>query len=104
MDGVTGLTQPAIPSGKTTVYSSLARRQAHCTTHYGDEMVQMAAGHDGLLGHTRKPGTRLIDEGCNGTFASCSVHMTLNRTPQRLDGLEPPADMQNSRVFPASTL
>lgn len=49
MDGVTGLTQPAIPSGKTFVYEFVARRPGTFMYHpHGDEMVQMAMGMMGF--------------------------------------------------------
>ncbi|MFZ6672678.1 multicopper oxidase family protein [Undibacterium sp. Xuan67W] len=45
MDGVTGLTQPAIPPGKTFVYEFIARRPGTFMYHpHADEMVQMAMG------------------------------------------------------------
>ena len=45
MDGVSGLTQPPIPSGKTFVYEFVARRPGTFMYHpHGDEMVQMAMG------------------------------------------------------------
>ncbi len=52
MDGVSGLTQPAIPPGKTFVYEFVARRPGTFMYHpHADEMTQMAMGDDGLLGH-----------------------------------------------------
>lgn len=49
MDGVTGLTQPAIPSGKTFVYEFVARRPGTFMYHsHGDEMTQMAMGMMGF--------------------------------------------------------
>ncbi|MFG6489152.1 multicopper oxidase family protein [Roseateles sp. BYS78W] len=49
MDGVTGLTQPAIPPGKTWVYEFIARRPGTFMYHpHADEMVQMAMGMMGL--------------------------------------------------------
>ena len=45
MDGVSGLNQPAIPSGKTYVYEFTARRPGTFMYHpHGDEMTQMAMG------------------------------------------------------------
>jgi len=45
MDGVTGLNQPGIPSGKTFVYEFEARRPGTFMYHsHGDEMTQMAMG------------------------------------------------------------
>jgi manganese oxidase len=49
MDGVTGLTQPAIPPGKTFVYEFTARRPGTFMYHpHADEMVQMAMGMMGF--------------------------------------------------------
>lgn len=49
MDGVSGLTQPAIPPGKTWVYEFVARRPGTFMYHpHADEMVQMAMGMMGL--------------------------------------------------------
>lgn len=45
MDGVSGLNQPAIPSGKTFVYEFAAKRPGTFMYHpHGDEMAQMAMG------------------------------------------------------------
>jgi FtsP/CotA-like multicopper oxidase with cupredoxin domain len=49
MDGVGGLTQPAIPVGKTFVYEFEARRPGTFMYHpHADEMVQMAMGMHGF--------------------------------------------------------
>ena len=49
MDGVTGLTQPGIPPGKTFVFEFVARRPGTFMYHpHADEMVQMAMGMMGL--------------------------------------------------------
>jgi manganese oxidase len=49
MDGVTGVTQPAIPPGKTFVYEFVARRPGSFMYHpHADEMVQMAMGMMGM--------------------------------------------------------
>jgi len=63
MDGVTGLTQPAIPPGKTYVYEFVARRPGTFMYHpHADEMVQMAMGMMGLwITHPRQRHP-LIDE------------------------------------------
>jgi FtsP/CotA-like multicopper oxidase with cupredoxin domain len=45
MDGVSGLTQPAIQPGKTFVYEFVARRPGTFMYHpHADEMTQMAMG------------------------------------------------------------
>ena len=49
MDGVSGLTQPAIASGKTFVYEFIAKRAGTFMYHpHADEMVQMAMGMYGF--------------------------------------------------------
>ncbi|WP_443083416.1 multicopper oxidase family protein [Variovorax sp. PBL-E5] len=49
MDGVSGLTQPAIPPGKTFVHEFVARRPGTFMYHpHADEMVQMAMGMMGF--------------------------------------------------------
>jgi len=49
MDGVAGLTQPAIAPGKTFVYEFVARRPGTFMYHpHADEMVQMAMGMMGF--------------------------------------------------------
>ncbi|WP_440963172.1 multicopper oxidase family protein [Massilia sp. GER05] len=49
MDGVTGLTQPGIPPGKTFVYEFVARRPGTFMYHpHADEMTQMAMGMMGF--------------------------------------------------------
>jgi FtsP/CotA-like multicopper oxidase with cupredoxin domain len=49
MDGVAGLTQPAIQPGKTFVYEFIARRPGTFMYHpHADEMTQMAMGMMGL--------------------------------------------------------
>ncbi len=56
MDGVTGLTQPAIQAGKTFVYEFEARRPGTFMYHpHADEMTQMAMGMMGFwVTHPRK--------------------------------------------------
>jgi outer membrane protein TolC len=65
MDGVGGLNQPQIPPGKTFVYEFVARRPGTFMYHpHADEMVQMAMGMMGFLGHasTRAaPAHRRVD-------------------------------------------
>ena len=63
MDGVTGLTQPAIPSGKTFVYEFILRRSGTFMYHpHSDEMVQMAMGMMGFfVVHPRDPAERRVD-------------------------------------------
>ncbi|MBN9329128.1 MAG: copper oxidase [Comamonas sp. SCN 67-35] len=62
MDGVTGLTQPAIAPGKTFIYEFVAHRPGTFMYHpHADEMVQMAMGMMGFwVTHPKAP-TPLIE-------------------------------------------
>lgn len=63
MDGVSGLTQPAIKPGKTFVYEFVARRPGTFMYHpHADEMVQMAMGMHGMWVTHPKAIHPLIDE------------------------------------------
>ncbi|ABM93457.1 multicopper oxidase family protein [Methylibium petroleiphilum] len=63
MDGVGGLTQPAIQPGKTFVYEFVARRPGTFMYHpHADEMVQMAMGMMGFWITHPKQKHPLIDE------------------------------------------
>ena len=63
MDGVTGLTQPAIQPGKTFVYEFVARRPGTFMYHpHADEMTQMAMGMMGFWVTHPKGAHPLIDE------------------------------------------
>jgi len=63
MDGVAGLTQPAIEPGKTFVYEFVARRPGTFMYHpHADEMVQAAMGMMGLWITHPKGRHPLIDE------------------------------------------
>ena len=63
MDGVTGLTQPGIPPGKTFVYEFTARRAGTFMYHpHADEMVQMAMGMMGFwITHPKDPSLMRVD-------------------------------------------
>ncbi|MEJ8859500.1 copper oxidase [Variovorax robiniae] len=63
MDGVTGLTQPAIQPGKTFVYEFVARRPGTFMYHpHADEMTQMAMGMMGSWVTHPKGDHPLIDK------------------------------------------
>ncbi len=63
MDGVAGLTQPAIPVGKTFVYEFVARRPGTFMYHpHADEMTQMAMGMMGFWVTHPKEKHPLIEE------------------------------------------
>lgn len=63
MDGVAGLTQPGIASGKTYVYEFVAQRSGTFMYHpHADEMVQMAMGLMGFwVTHPRNPEEHRVD-------------------------------------------
>jgi FtsP/CotA-like multicopper oxidase with cupredoxin domain len=63
MDGVTGLTQPGIPPGKTFVYEFVARRPGTFMYHpHADEMAQLAMGLMGFWVTHPRAKHPLIDE------------------------------------------
>ena len=63
MDGVAGLNQPAIPSGRTYVYEFEARRPGTFMYHpHADEMTQMAMGMMGFWVTHPRGGHPLIGE------------------------------------------
>ncbi len=63
MDGVTGLTQPGIPPGKTFVYEfDLVKSGTFMYHPHADEMVQMAMGMMGLFViHPKDPALHRVD-------------------------------------------
>jgi len=63
MDGVSGLTQPPIPPGKTYVYEFTLRRSGTFMYHpHADEMTQMAMGMMGLfIVHPKNPDFMRVD-------------------------------------------
>lgn len=63
MDGVSGLTQPAIPPGKTFVYEFEAKRAGTFMYHpHADEMTQMAMGLMGSwITHPKNPKFMAVD-------------------------------------------
>jgi FtsP/CotA-like multicopper oxidase with cupredoxin domain len=63
MDGVGGLTQPAIEPGKTFVYEFVLKRSGTFMYHpHADEMVQMAMGMMGsFIVHPRDPQLHRVD-------------------------------------------
>jgi FtsP/CotA-like multicopper oxidase with cupredoxin domain len=63
MDGVSGLTQPPIPVGKTWVYEFVLQRAGTFMYHpHADEMTQMAMGMMGLfIVHPKDPRQHAVD-------------------------------------------
>ena len=84
MDGVSGLTQPPIPVGKTFVYEfTLLRSGLALLSHAPDEQVQLALGMYGcLVVHPKDP----RQMGSTATSCSCWRRTTSSRaamTPPR---------------------
>ncbi|MFZ9477727.1 MAG: multicopper oxidase family protein [Steroidobacteraceae bacterium] len=103
MDGVTGLTQPSIPPGKTFVYEFVARRPGTFMYHpHTDEMVQMAMGMMGFwVTHPRGPNP-LIDE-ADRDFCFLLNAFDIDpgsATPRIMTMLDFNIWSWNSRVFP----
>ena len=62
MDGVSGLTQPAIPSGETYVYEFTLRQSGTYMYHpHADETVQMAMGMMGMFVIHPKEASHQVD-------------------------------------------
>ncbi len=102
MDGVGGLTQPAIGPGETFVYEFTLRQHGTLMYHpHADEMVQMANGMMGLfIIHPRDP----VDPPVDRDYAILLHNWAIHPGTYRPD----PAIMQdfdlwtmNSKVFPA---
>jgi FtsP/CotA-like multicopper oxidase with cupredoxin domain len=103
MDGVSGLTQPAIEPGKTFVYEFVARRPGTFMYHpHADEMVQMAMGLMGMwITHpkTRHPHIADVDRDFCFLLNSFDVDPG-SYTPKTMTMLDFNIWSWNSRVFP----
>ena len=103
MDGVTGLTQPAIPAGKTFVYEFVARRPGTFMYHpHADEMVQMAMGMMGFWITHPKGKHPLIDE-VDRDFVFLLSNYDIepgSYTPKIMTMLDFNIFTWNSRIFP----
>ena len=103
MDGVTGLTQPAIPAGKTFVYEFVARRPGTFMYHpHADEMVQMAMGMMGFWITHPKGKHPLIDE-VDRDFVFLLNNYDIepgSYTPKIMTMLDFNLFSWNSRIFP----
>ena len=103
MDGVTGLTQPAIPAGKTFVYEFVARRPGTFMYHpHADEMVQMAMGMMGFWITHPKARHPLIDE-VDRDFVFLLNNYDVepgSYTPKIMTMLDFNLFAWNSRIFP----
>ena len=103
MDGITGLTQPGIPPGKTFVYEFFARRPGTFMYHpHADEMVQMAMGMMGLwITHPkdRHPLIEEVDRDFCFLLASYDIEPG-SATPKVMTMLDFNLWAWNSRIFP----
>ena len=103
MDGVTGLTQPAIEPGKTWVYEFVARRPGTFMYHpHADEMVQMAMGMMGFwVTHPRAPTPAIAAVDRDYVFLLNSYDVTPGASVPRTSTM---TDFNlwswNSRIFP----
>jgi manganese oxidase len=103
MDGVTGLTQKAIPSGKTYVYEFVARRPGTFMYHpHADEMTQMAMGMMGFWVTHPRARNPLIDE-VDRDFVFLLNNYDIepgSATPKIMTMLDFNLFSFNSRIFP----
>jgi FtsP/CotA-like multicopper oxidase with cupredoxin domain len=103
MDGVTGVTQPAIAPGKTFVYEFVARRPGTFMYHpHADEMVQMAMGMMGMWVTHPKGKHALIDD-VERDFCFLLNAFDIepgSATPKVMTMLEFNLWAFNSRIFP----
>ena len=103
MDGVTGLTQPPIPPGKTWVYEFVARRPGTFMYHpHADEMVQMAMGMMGLwITHPRAKHPHIAEVDRDYAFLLNAYDIEPgSATPKVMTMLDFNLWSWNSRVFP----
>ncbi|SDP21012.1 multicopper oxidase family protein [Ectopseudomonas guguanensis] len=103
MDGVAGLTQPAIPVGKTFVYEFVARRPGTFMYHpHADEMVQMAMGMMGFwVTHPREHHPLIAEVDRDYCFLLSAYDIEPGAyTPKIMQMLDFNLWTFNSRVFP----
>ena len=103
MDGVTGLTQPAIQPGTTFVYEFVARRPGTFMYHpHADEMVQMAMGMMGFW-VTHPKGAHPLIEPVDRDFVFLLNAYDIepgSATPKVMTMLDFNLWTWNSRIFP----
>ncbi len=101
MDGVTGLTQPGIPSGKTFVYEFIAKRPGTFMYHpHADEMTQMAMGMMGFwVTHPKNPDFMKVDRDFVFLLNNFDIEPG-SATPRVNTMLDFNLFAFNSRVFP----
>lgn len=103
MDGVSGLTQKAIPSGKTYVYEFVARRPGTFMYHpHADEMVQMAMGMMGFwVTHPKEPHPHIAEVDRDFVFLLNAYDIDPGSyTPKIMTMLDFNLWTWNSRAFP----
>ena len=101
MDGVGGLTQPQIPSGKTFVYEFQMKKSGTFMYHpHADEMLQMAMGmHGFIVVHPKDPGRNRVDRDFVFLINAFDISPG-SRTPKVSTMLDFNLWAWNSRVFP----
>ena len=101
MDGVGGLTQPHIPTGKTFVYEFEMKKSGTFMYHpHADEMVQMAMGMMGfLVVHPRDAGFMKVDRDFVFLLAMYDIEPG-SYTPKTSTMLDFNLSTFNSRAFP----
>ncbi len=101
MDGVTGLTQPAIGVGKTFVYEFVLTKSGTFMYHpHADEMVQMAMGMMGFfVVHPKDPAFRRVDRDFVFLMAAYDIDPG-NYLPKVSEMTDFNMWTWNSRVFP----
>ncbi len=101
VDGVGGLAQPHIPSGKTFVYEFEMRKSGTFMYHpHADEMVQMAMGMMGfLVVHPKDPSFMRVDRDFVFLMAAYDIEPG-SYTPKVTTMLDFNLFTWNSRVFP----
>jgi FtsP/CotA-like multicopper oxidase with cupredoxin domain len=101
MDGVAGLTQPAIPAGKTFVYEFQAKRPGTFMYHpHADEMVQMAMGMMGFwVTHPKNIDFMKVDRDFVFLLSNYDIEPG-SYTPKTSTMLDFNLWAINSRVFP----
>ena len=103
MDGIAGLTQPAVPPGQTWVYEFVARRPGTFMYHpHADEMVQMAMGMMGFwVTHPkgRHPWIQEVDRDVCFLLNSYDIEPG-SATPKVMTMLDFNLWSWNSRIYP----
>lgn len=102
MDGVAGLTQPAIPVGKTFVYEfTLTKSGTHMYHPHADEMVQMAMGMMGFFViHPKDPDFMRVDRDYVFLLSAYDIEPG-SYMPRIMEMTDFNLWTMNSRVFPA---